>query len=67
ARGLREIIEDLLSKLMFDSPSDPTIERIVISRGCVEKTEEPQILHRGEVAALPEKADKELAEGKNPA
>ena len=67
ARGLRGIIEDLLSKLMFDSPSDPTIERIVISRGCVEKTEEPQILHRGEVAALPEKADKELAEGKNPA
>lgn len=54
ARGLRGIIEDLLSKLMFDSPSDPTIERIVISRGCVEKTEEPLIIHRGETVALPE-------------
>lgn len=52
ARGLRGIIEDLLSKLMFDSPSDPTIERIVISRGCVEKTAEPLIIRRGDTLSL---------------
>lgn len=52
ARGLRGIIEDLLSKLMFDSPSDPTIERIVISRGCVEKNAEPLIIRRKDTLSL---------------
>ncbi|MEG2038730.1 MAG: ATP-dependent protease ATP-binding subunit ClpX, partial [Oscillospiraceae bacterium] len=31
ARGLRAIMEDLLNPLMFSSPSDPTISRIVIT------------------------------------
>jgi len=57
ARGLRGIMEDLLAGLMFECPSDPTIERIVINAGCVEKTEKPAIIRKntakleGDVAA----------------
>ena len=46
ARGIRGIMEGLLSKLMFECPSDPDIERIVITRACVDKTEEPIIIRK---------------------
>ena len=36
ARGLRAIMEEVLDGLMFDSPSDPTITRIVITREGIE-------------------------------
>ena len=43
ARGLRGILEDVLAKLMFDTPSDRTIERVVINKSCINKTGEPAI------------------------
>jgi len=46
ARGLRGIIEDLLAKMMFEAPSDPSIERIIITAGCVNKTEQPIVIRR---------------------
>jgi len=44
ARGLRTIIEELLSPLMYQTPSDHTIEKIQISADCVDKKDEPKIL-----------------------
>ncbi|MCR4614853.1 MAG: ATP-dependent Clp protease ATP-binding subunit ClpX [Clostridiales bacterium] len=35
ARGLRSIMETLLLPIMYDTPSDNTIERIMISAACV--------------------------------
>lgn len=35
ARGLRAIMEGVLGPIMFEAPSDPTIEKIVITRECV--------------------------------
>ena len=35
ARGLRSIMEEVLLPVMFDIPSDPTIERVAITAGCV--------------------------------
>ncbi len=35
ARGLRSIMEETLTKLMFDIPSDETVETIVIGEECV--------------------------------
>ena len=35
ARGLRSIIEAVLQPVMYDVPSDPTIERVAITSGCV--------------------------------
>lgn len=43
ARGLRAVMEGLLTQLMFDVPSDPTIEKIVITADCVTKKAKPEI------------------------
>lgn len=44
ARGLRGIIENLLTDLMFETPSDNTIEKIIITRDVVDNGAEPQII-----------------------
>lgn len=36
ARGLRAIMEEVLTDVMFETPSDPTIEKIIVNRACVE-------------------------------
>ena len=36
ARGLRAVMEGLLTQIMYDIPSDRTISRVVITRDCVE-------------------------------
>ena len=43
ARGLRAVMEGLLTGIMYEIPSDPTIEKVVITKGCVEGTEKPQL------------------------
>ena len=44
ARGLRGIIEGLLTDLMFETPSDTSIEKIIITRDVVEDGAQPQII-----------------------
>ena len=57
ARGLRAVMEGLLMNVMYDIPSDRTIDRVTITPGCVEGTEQPKISHRtdkeGEGPSLP--------------
>ena len=48
ARGLRSVMEEQLTKLMFEAPSDHTIEKITITEGCVEKGEDPEIVYNPE-------------------
>ena len=43
ARGLRSIMEETLTKLMFDIPSDETVETVVIGEECVNSGGEPRI------------------------
>ncbi|MBR4726368.1 MAG: ATP-dependent Clp protease ATP-binding subunit ClpX [Clostridia bacterium] len=43
ARGLRTIVEGVLQQIMYDAPSDPTIEKVVITRACVEEDAPPEI------------------------
>lgn len=43
ARGLRGIVENVLTDLMFETPSDHTIEAIIISGNVVNKLSEPEI------------------------
>ncbi|MBQ3573360.1 MAG: ATP-dependent Clp protease ATP-binding subunit ClpX, partial [Clostridia bacterium] len=45
ARGLRTILEDIMLDIMYEIPSDPTIEKVVITRECVEKKAEPVIIY----------------------
>lgn len=43
ARGLRAIVEKILTKLMFDAPSDDEIVGITITADCVKGEAEPEI------------------------
>ena len=45
ARGLRSVMEGLLTNLMFEVPSDPTIERIVLTAACVTDGAHPEIVY----------------------
>ena len=47
ARGLRTIVEDIMLDIMYEIPSDPTIEKVVITEGCVTKRTRPHIVYRG--------------------
>ena len=44
ARGLRAVMEGLLTQIMYDVPSDPTIVKVTITKGCVEGTGQPELL-----------------------
>ncbi len=37
ARGLRAIMEEVLTNVMFETPSDPTIEKIIVNSSCIEE------------------------------
>lgn len=43
ARGLRSVLENVLKELMFTVPSDPSIEKIVITKECVRDGKEPLV------------------------
>ena len=45
ARGLRSVMEGLLTQLMFDIPSDPSIEKVLITAACVTDGAKPDILY----------------------
>ena len=45
ARGLRAIMESVLTKLMYDIPSDPTIAQVTITADCVNNGAQPEIVH----------------------
>ena len=45
ARGLRSIMEDTLKNLMFEVPSDYTIEKITVTKDSVEYGAAPEIVH----------------------
>ena len=44
ARGLRSVMEELLTQLMYAVPSDPTIEQSVITGDCVTQNAKPEIV-----------------------
>ena len=45
ARGLRAVMEGLLTKVMYEIPSDETVVKAVITKECVEGTAEPELTH----------------------
>ncbi len=44
ARGLRSIIEDIMRDIMFDIPSNPNIEKCIITKETVENGAEPTLV-----------------------
>ena len=45
ARGLRAVMEGLLTGIMYEIPSDPTVTKAVITADCVEGRGEPLLTH----------------------
>ena len=43
ARGLRAVMEGILTKIMYEIPSDPTITQVTITEDCVKNGAEPLI------------------------
>ena len=44
ARGLRSIIEDIMRDIMFDIPSNPNIEKCIITKDTVENGAQPKLV-----------------------
>jgi len=55
ARGLRSILEDVLREIMFETPSEPDIEKVIISRDTVE-SKLPEIIRTLEAKETEESA-----------
>ena len=45
ARGLRGIMETVLMPIMYDTPSEHTISKVIITRDCVENGAMPEIIY----------------------
>ena len=57
ARGLRGIIESMLTELMFRTPSDKSVEKIIITRDVVVNGAEPQIFRNDSAFPLSHEFD----------
>ena len=63
ARGLRGVLETMMTDIMFRIPSDETITKVTITRGTVTGESGP-VLEHGERLCLPEGEGRALAAGK---
>ena len=48
ARGLRSVMEGVMTELMYEIPSDPTVAKVIITAACVRGTEKPTVLHKND-------------------
>ena len=46
ARGLRSVMEGIMTDIMFSVPSDPTASKVVVTRACVTEGLRPLVEHR---------------------
>lgn len=44
ARGLRTVVEEILSEVMFEAPADETITKVVVDAKCITDGEKPEII-----------------------
>jgi len=65
ARGLRSIIEDVMRDIMFDIPSNPKIEKCIITKATVEAKEPPKIVINEEKEVKKEREKKKPVVNKN--
>lgn len=46
ARGLRSIVENIMLEVMYEVPSNPEIEKVMIDRACILGNEKPELILR---------------------
>ncbi len=54
ARGLRSVLENVMTGIMYAVPSDSRVEKIVITRACISDGAQPQIFRRSGAAVNPD-------------
>ncbi len=59
ARGLRGVIEDAMLDIMYDVPSDPSIQKCVITENVILKKEQPRIVYNNSKEKIRKETDKE--------
>jgi len=64
ARGLRSIIESFMTDIMYEVPSDDTIERVVITKETVINKAEPKIIYNENKKPIVKKTVKRKVEKK---
>jgi ATP-dependent Clp protease ATP-binding subunit ClpX len=57
ARGLRSVIEGVMTEIMFEAPSDGKIEKITITADCVNGNAKPKIKHRARPVIDPDNVE----------
>ena len=56
ARGLRSVMEDIMTDIMFTIPSDPEAAKVIVTAQCVTEGVRPTVLHRDELPQEKEEA-----------
>lgn len=62
ARGLRSIIEDIMRDIMFDIPSNPNIEKCIITKETVQNGAQPKLIINENKVEEPKKVIKKKIE-----
>ena len=47
ARGLRSVVENIMNDIMFEAPSDPTIEKVIVTAKGIRDNTGPEIIRAG--------------------
>ncbi len=61
ARGLRAILEEVMTDIVFEVTSDKTVEKCTITKECITEKKTPLIV-KNEARALPKKVNTDLAD-----
>ncbi|MCQ2609505.1 MAG: ATP-dependent Clp protease ATP-binding subunit ClpX, partial [Lachnospiraceae bacterium] len=57
ARGLRSIVEKVMKDIMYETPSIERLEKVLITKGCIEGKEKPiYVLENNNIISLNKKA-----------
>ena len=65
ARGLRSIVEEMMTEVMFDIPSDETISKVIINEDSVKEKKSPEILRIQEGEVRPQIKAKKVKKRKD--
>ena len=64
ARGLRSIVEELMTEVMFDIPSDEAISKVIINEDCISEKKNPEVVRMPEGEVRPQLKAKKVKKRK---
>jgi len=64
ARGLRSIVEEAMTEVMFDIPSDESIEKVIINGDCITEKKDPELVKLPEGEVRPQLKAKKIKKRK---